>query len=159
VEVEDVADTVGHDGGARTGGGVSVNVVGITGLIGLVVDGEVADVDTGERAGEALHGGTGALERLIDNLQKLSLLRIHVGGLEVVDAKEAIVEVAQIFVDEVSTWDVGASTALSIGVVETLQVISLLGNRALCRLGVDEEVPECRWRTDVAGETAAYRPG
>lgn len=140
-----MTDTVRHDGGARTGRGVPVDVVGVTGLVGLVVDGEVADVDTGERAGEALHGGAGALEGLVDDLEKLSLLWVHVGGLKVVDAEETIVEIAQILIDEVSTRNVGASAALTVRVIETLQVVPLLRDRSLCRLGVDQKVPEGRW--------------
>lgn len=154
VQVEDVGDTVGHDGGAGTRRSVSVDVVGVTGLVGLVIDGEVTDVDTSVGAGEALHGGAGALKGLIGDFEELALLRIHVGGLEVVDTEEAIVEVAQILVDEVSTRDVGATAALTVGVVVTLDVVSLLGGRTLSGLLVDQEVPEGGGRADVAGESA-----
>lgn len=131
LEVQNMTDTVGHDGSTRTRCLVSVYVVGVAGLHGLEVDREISDKYTGLGARDALHGGARALQALVDDLQKLSLLWVHVRGFEVVDAKEAVVELAHIVLDEVTTRDIHATAAVGIGVVIALNVVSLGRNGSL----------------------------
>lgn len=120
-----MADPVRHDGSPRAGGRVSVQVVGISRLAGLVVDREVPHEDARRRARHAFQARPGALETLKDDFEQLPLLRVHVCGLEVVDAEEVVVELAYVFVDKVAAGHISAAAVVAtFGVIETIDVVS-----------------------------------
>lgn len=68
VKVENMTDAVRHDGGSRASSDVPVKVVGVANLKGLVIDGEVGNIDARGGACYAVHGCSGARETLIHNL-------------------------------------------------------------------------------------------
>lgn len=67
-----------------------------------IVEGEATSKDPSVGAFDIFEGHTSILKTLVHDLQELSLLWIHVGGFEIVDAEEAILELAKVFVDKVS---------------------------------------------------------
>ena len=54
------------------------------------------------------------------------MLWVHIRSFEVVDTEKAVVELAYVFVDEVTTRNVGATATIStLWVVEAIDVVTL----------------------------------
>jgi hypothetical protein len=94
-----------------------------------------------------LQGYSSALKALEHDLKHLSLLRIHVRGFEVVNAKYAILELSDVFLEKVSASGVHASWSIrSFGMIEAIDIEARLGHIAFSRSACSEQVPELAWR-------------
>lgn len=125
MEVENVANPIRHDSGARTGRHISMQIIRIPQLQRLIVHREVGHIDARIRASYSFHRGARARKTLVHNLENLALLRVHVGGLKVVDVKEGIVKLSNVLVDKIATGDICCAASVALGVVETVDVISI----------------------------------
>ena len=127
-----MTNPIRHHSSARSCGSVSVQIVRIARLARLIVDREIRHVDACGRARYVLHGRTRALKAFQDHLEQLSLLRIHICGLEVVNTKKVVVELAYVFVDEVASGHIRATAAIAaLWVVEAIDIVPLRRNRSL----------------------------
>lgn len=89
-----------------------------------MVCGEVADVDASIGPLNGLKSDAGALEGLVDDLEQLALLRVHILRLEVVDAEESILESADIVVEEVASRRINCAEMVGVFVVEGFGIVS-----------------------------------
>lgn len=99
-----------------------MDIVKITRLLDLVVHSEVADKHASIGPGDAIHGHASIFQTLIHDLEDLPLLRVHVGGLEVVDAEEAIVELPDVFLQEIPAVCIHDAGRVGVRLVEAIDV-------------------------------------
>ena len=122
-----------------------MQVVWITCLTRLIVDGEISHVDTCSRTRNALHSRAGTFKTFEHHLEQLALLRVHIRSFEVVDTEKAVIELAYVFIDEVTTRNIRATaTIAALWVVEAIDIVALGRNQSLGRLLFDEKLPEVR---------------
>jgi hypothetical protein len=95
------------------------------------------------------------LKTLIADLKKLSLLRIHKCCFEIVDSEEAVVEVSNVSIEEVSTHGVHASWTLKIGMIKRVNVSSRFRNIALAGLLFHQEFPKINRGLDITGKSTS----
>ena len=92
----------------------------------LIVNGEIPHVDTCSRTRDTLHSRAGTFEAFKHHLEQLALLWVHIRSFEVVDTEKAVVELAYVFVNEVTARNVGATATIStFWVVEAIDVVTL----------------------------------
>lgn len=142
LKIKNMADPVRHDRSTRPGGCIPMYIVRVARLARLVVDREVAYKDARQRPRQAYQARSRTLQTLKDDLEELALLRVHIRGLEVVDAEEVVVELANVLVDKVAAGHIGAAAVVAaLGVVEAVDVVSPGWNGPLGGLVVNEESP------------------
>jgi len=90
-------------------------------------------------------------EAFIHNLQKLSLLGIHVSSLEIVDPEKAIFERTDVFFQEIATLGIDASRTIGIRMIEPVNVEPRFRNLALPRTSSKEQVPQLGSRRGTSG--------
>ena len=132
-----------------------MHVVRITRLHGQIVDREISHEDARVGARHAVHGRSRALKAFEDDFEQLALLRVHVRGLEVIDAEEAVVKLTHVLVQEIAALNVHGAAAAAVRVVEGFAVVAFGRYRAMGRPLMHQEVPEGQGRVDGAGEAAS----
>lgn len=132
-----------------------MEVIRVLRLHDHIIRGEIADVAGNVCTRYFLKRSASTLETLVADFEKFTLLGIHEGRFDVVDSKEAIVEVSNVFIEEVSALGVHASRTLKIGVVERVDVPSGTRNIALARLLCHQEFPEINGGSDISWKPAA----
>lgn len=127
-------------------------------LLGLhdhVVKGEISNISARVGTRCLVQGDAGVLKALKDDLEKLSLLGVHVGCLEVANAEEAVVEIADVLVVQEVT-PLGHHTAGSVHavfVVESIDVEPGSWHTALSGAPFGDELPEVCGRRGASWET------
>lgn len=96
-----------------------------------------------------------AFKALKANFEELSLLRVHVRGLEIIDTEEGIIEGSQVVFEEVSTSAVDATRIVWVRVMEALGIEARAWNIAVTATSVNQEIPKFRRGRGVARKTAA----
>ena len=96
-----MANSVTQDRRSKASGAVSVQILGISCLHRLEINGEVTNVATSVRPRNMLEWDTCTLKAFEHDLEKLALLWVHVRCFEVVDSKELVLKGADILVEEV----------------------------------------------------------
>ena len=123
----------------------------------LEVESEVADKTAGIRPRSFVERNTGVLEAFKNDFKQLPLLRIHVSGLEIIDAEETVLELPNIIFEEVATLRHDAAwTVHAVGVIEAVDVESRFRDIALCGSTRSEKIPELLGRGAVSGQSASW---
>lgn len=73
-----------------------MQVVRVARLHRLIINREITDKDARVRARHTFHRRSRALEALEHNFEQLSLLRVHICRLEIVDTEEAVIELSHV---------------------------------------------------------------
>lgn len=131
MQVKNVANPIGHDGSARPSSNVAVQIVRVARLHRLIITREIADKDAGIGARHFFHRRSRVLETFEHNFEKLSLLRIHVCCLEIINTEEIVVELTHILAQEVAARNIHRAAATAIWVIEASKVVALRWYRAL----------------------------
>lgn len=146
-----MANTVPQNSRSHPGSRVPIQVLAVPGLHDLIIDGEVAHIDARVGARRLLERDTRILETFEHDFQQLPLLRVHVCGLEIVDAEEAVLELADVLVEEVAALGDDAARPVAVGVVEGVGVEPVSGDVAAPGAGVGDELPEGLGGVGVSG--------
>jgi hypothetical protein len=101
-----------------------MSVLGVFELHRNEVGHEVADVASYIRPGKLFECDTSAFKGLEHDFQQLPLLGIHEGGLQIVDAEESVFERPDVLIDEVAAGSIKTAWAITIGMVEPIDVES-----------------------------------
>lgn len=101
-QIESMTNSVRQNGSSHPCGMIAMKIVRVSCLHHPVVKGEGSDEDSNGLSTDLVQTDTGILKTLIRELEKLSLLRVHEGRLDVVDPEEAVLKLAQIFMNEVA---------------------------------------------------------
>jgi len=101
-QIESMTNSVRQDGSSHSCGMIAVKIVRVSCLHHPVVKGEGSDEDSNGLSTDLVQADAGILKTLIRELEKLSLLRVHESRLDVVDPEEAVLKLAQIFMNEVA---------------------------------------------------------
>lgn len=121
---------------------VAVDLIRILNLHKKVVMSKIAYINASIRPRYIVHGYACIFKAFKDNLKQLTLLRVHIRRLEVVDAEEAIIELAYVFLQEIATIRVDYTSPRCFGIVKPLNIKPINGYRALGRLLLGYEIPK-----------------
>lgn len=135
-----------------------MHIIRIARLARLIVDREIAHIHTCRGARYALHRCAGVLHGLENHFKQLALLRIHIRCFEIVDSEKTVVELPDIFVDEITAVDIDATAPIAaLWVVVGFIVVTVQRNRPLGCLLVDKKLPEFGRRVNISGKATSYK--
>ena len=142
---------------AERGAGEGVGLIEGTGVAGdhRVVVVRHADEDTGGRAGQRRRREAGLLGGFPAGLQQHAVLRVHRGGLALVDAEEVGIEAGDV-VDERAPLRHRAAGYAGLGVVEVVGVPAVGGNLGDQVGALEQRLPELVGRVDTTGQSAGH---